>query len=562
MVDVFVGNKEVVTPADTDTVVGVQDGAVKRFTVGALKASAIADIGDFEEGVTTVLGSKVVQGQNMEITQDPVTGALTFNAAAAAEGGATAGPVHRGPLRLVSLGDSNTQGSGNTPWSGSHEALVSRANGKILGVKNAGISGQDCAAIMNRVVVDVLAYEADLVVAQMGTNNTYQASVILPYLDNLAKLILGNTKETVLVICSTYPSTTGTYPALAQQIEDLVASFNSPRVLYAPTHEALGDATTGYMKAEYADDDTVHTGDAGGLAVADCILGVISHLLTNVSPLEVPKLPTSSSTFNPILNNRMETGNISNFTLSGSVTGEYVASDPGIRGGYGRFTFTGAGAEVRVTPNSSFNIKEWRGRRAYLSGRIRIPSASASSYLLQLQTAVMAGMLSGYDLGGSFTGLNNVTRFAGRNEWNFFYLEFDIRNDAVFSTTSQTLLYIASLTGGDVVVDVTDLNFGIVGHARSGYRRAPVNVRYDVNKTLTGESIVRFDCANGARTLTLPSYAEAIGPIEVIRTDATSNVLTVTPASGTINGQTSVTIEGQLTKKTFYPDTSSNWIML
>lgn len=519
MVDVNVTSKEIVTPGSGDTVLGVQSGQVKRFLVSALP------------------------GQG---------------------GGGTVAPSAqpRGPLRLVSLGDSNTQGSGNTPWSGSHEAIVSRAGGKIIGVKNAGISGQDCAAISNRIVTDVVAYKPDVVVMQVGTNNSYQASVILPYIESMVKVLLGAT-DAVVVVCSTYPSTTSNQATLAAAIEDLVVAFDNSRVLYAPTHEALADATTGYLKAEYADDDTVHTGDAGGLVVADTVLATIAHLLTDVSPLEVPKLAATGA-YNPITNNRFESGALTGFSTVGAVTGTYVESDPAVEGGFARFEFAvGTGAEVKLAPVSGFAIKEWAGKRAFIAGRVRV-SSSSSGYTMKFQLSpFVASMLGGYNQQGSFVGLDIATRWAGRDEWNFFYMEFDIKKDAVLSATSVQLLYSANVNNGSVIVDLTDMYCGIVGPAHAGYKVQDSNVKLDANKTLTTESLVRFNCANGARTLTLPSVANAAGPITVIRTDSTTNVLTVAPASGqTIQGASSVTIDGQWTKKVFYPDPSSNWIML
>ena len=73
--------------------------------------------------------------------------------------------TRRGPLRLVGIGDSNTYGYAQTPWSSSYESAVSLSGGKLVGIKNSGIAGQTSAQIAERIYRDAIAYYPDVVVA-------------------------------------------------------------------------------------------------------------------------------------------------------------------------------------------------------------------------------------------------------------------------------------------------------------------------------------------------------------------------------------------------------------
>ena len=367
----------------------------------------------------------------------------------------------------------------------------------------------------------------------------------------MANAVLGSSNA-VFAMCSTYPAANDGAQALAVQIKALAASFNNPRVVYVATNEALVDPATGFLRASYAataSGSEVHINDLGGQAAGQAILTALAPLLSQVDP-QYPAILTSASAAGPILNGTFPSS-ASGVTSSGTVT--WAASDTGIVGGYARVAVTST-AFVTLSPASGFDITQWRGKRVRISGKLRVTS-TATSYTGQLLPS-WSGM-GGVDFVGLGQTFNTFNGNLGN--WRFFNIDFDVPVDAVYSSSNWNFIAIASVVGGTVNVDLAELNTEIIGPMRTSI--APMTVASGVssNTTLTTQSFVSVDASGAARTITLPAVATVTKPITVMKKDSSANAVTVSPASGTINGAASVNITTQYAGLTFYPD-GSNWL--
>lgn len=474
------------------------------------------------------------------VTFDPFTQLITDEAARAAVAEAAGGgSLMRGPLRFVGLGDSNMFGWDNSPWSSIGESVVAASNGKIVHAKNAGVGGQTSAQIHGRISSDALPFKPDVVIAQIGTNDSANSAIVLQYHAANADAILGQTKDCIYVMCSTIPRTNAAYVSLAASIKALAESYNNPRIRYAATHEALIDSGTGFLKAEYSlgGGDQVHITDLGAAAAADAVLASLSDVLAGVSRVR-SVYPSSSFTTQLFLNPYFDSAVANNVVSSGSgVSTAFVASDPGVTGGYSRSTFTAGGTGyVRLSGTSTFsNIAAYRGKRVFVSGKIRI-GGSATSY---------NGLVDGGQVGNLFSGVSNVAGSfctqtnaadSARGVWRFFHVEFDLATDARFSNGTVNFVTLASIVGGDVTIDIAELCFGAVGDAFFPASKRPTVASVSANHTCTGETLIKVDASGGARTITLTTAASAPSQVTVIKTDASANAVIVAPPSGTING--------------------------
>lgn len=101
---------------------------------------------------------------------DPVATGLLRTRMALAEGR---------PLTIVALGSSSTQGTGASSEKATYPAqldaiLSQRHPGQRIAVLNRGIGGESAGANLGRLAGDVLAARPDLVVWQIGTNDSFQ----------------------------------------------------------------------------------------------------------------------------------------------------------------------------------------------------------------------------------------------------------------------------------------------------------------------------------------------------------------------------------------------------
>ncbi len=475
---------------------------------------------------------------------------MSYDATLGAEGwtvkpipGAAAGAVStlRGPLRTIGLGDSNCFGYGNTPWSSFYEATVALSGKKLIGVRNSGIAGETSAQIIERLVRDCAAYLPELVLAQIGTNDARNASVVLPALTNLCTAFLGNVPNGTLVVCSTYPATNANATALATSIQALVASFGTSRIRFADTCTALADPATGFLRSEFSmgGGDTVHINHLGGLACASVILPVVADLTANVQPLRAPIVSTGSTKY-PIRNGTFPSA-LTGFDVDVSGVSSRLASDPGIVGSAIRATFAaGNQGNLRFNAPSGFDISAFRGRRVFVSGKLRIQS-SATSFNCQLSQSDPINALNGVNVGGSFQTMQACGGLNDAN-WFDFYYEYDVPQAAVFSSGDKRIATVTSVVGGTVTVDAAECFFGIVpiSGRLSDLGSLIVSQNATSNQQVGLQQQWTVDATSQAINFSLPLVANAPGPITFVRKDATANVVTIT-ANGAelINGASS-----------------------
>jgi lysophospholipase L1-like esterase len=82
----------------------------------------------------------------------------------------------RGPIRIVALGSSSTEGEGNVvPYPFRLQGqLREKYPGRVISVLNRGISGQEAPAELARMKKDVIGEHPALVIWQVGTNAVWQ----------------------------------------------------------------------------------------------------------------------------------------------------------------------------------------------------------------------------------------------------------------------------------------------------------------------------------------------------------------------------------------------------
>lgn len=77
---------------------------------------------------------------------------------------------------------------------------------------------------------------------------------------------------------------------------------------------------------------------------------------------------------------------------------------------------------------------------------------------------------------------------------------------------------------------------------------------------LSTDAVVLANAATGAFTVTLPAVAAGL-MLRIKKIDSTTNLVTVAPASGTIDGAASVTMGIQWQSRTFVSD-GTNWFLV
>ena len=78
----------------------------------------------------------------------------------------------------------------------------------------------------------------------------------------------------------------------------------------------------------------------------------------------------------------------------------------------------------------------------------------------------------------------------------------------------------------------------------------------------TGDSVVFCNASGGARTITLPAPAETVGKLMAFRkTEGSANAVTLSPASGQINGAASINLTAAAPGATVASDGSNYFIV-
>jgi len=514
----------------------------------------------YDDTTGDIIGLKDQDGSEKSLMTMDAAGAMQIGGAAptdeqvAAINGALGAGGGAKPLRTIGLGDSNCFGYGNSPWSSFYESAVSKSGGKLVGVKNAGVPGENSDAISKRVLTDVMPYAPDLVIVQIGTNDNRVASAILPYLSKIINTVIDYSETCIVLVCSTFPARSGSAAALALLESSLVAEYSSSRVRFCDTAAALSVDGTGVLRTDYSNDD-VHLTTAGGDAAGAAILASIADLLVSV---EVPTTPTVSSASTSMF---LANGNFSTDTTGWSADGTGVltrVTDQDVSGGVLRATFgVGGGGFIRYTPQAGFGVAAAQGRRMFVKGKIRVDGSGAESYTGQATNSAWGDCFTISNTQGTFSTKNNFTEIIDYG-WRDFYVEFDVSQASAYSTAGQIIAAIVSPTGGPVIVDVAETYAGVV-NIKSKTIEGPQSVSVSANTVLLNQRMTAVDCTGGARQITLPPVGLATGPIVVIKADGSANAVTVVPVSGTINGAASMVLAAtQYANATFYP-IGANW---
>lgn len=196
-----------------------------------------------------------------------------------------------GGTRWVSFGDSLTSTDANgASGNGWVDQVRHRAEGQLLLVRNAGISGNNTTQMLARLQADVIAYAPQLVTLLAGTNDLTQQVTFATYKSNMTTMIETMRAAGITVVLATIPPRSlGT--VTDQRIAE-TTKWNSWLRQYAREngihlldfYSILVDPANGGYKAPLGFTDGVHFSVEGNTALAD-------HVLTNL----LPRLPIATS---------------------------------------------------------------------------------------------------------------------------------------------------------------------------------------------------------------------------------------------------------------------------
>lgn len=176
-------------------------------------------------------------------------------------------------------GDSITEGAGASAvgkrWPNQvHKLLGARVS---QGWINAGVGGDTSAGLLAR-IDDILGTGPELLVVMIGTNDAGHDIPLAAYQDNIeaireAAAVVG----VPLVLCTVPPrSTAPLVPTYNLWLRQWCHHNGIPCV---DTYRPLVDPATGLLAAAYDSGDGVHPSDAGHLAIATAVAGVLDGVL-------------------------------------------------------------------------------------------------------------------------------------------------------------------------------------------------------------------------------------------------------------------------------------------
>jgi lysophospholipase L1-like esterase len=203
----------------------------------------------------------------------------------------------RAGYKWIALGDSITQGSSDVP----HNILGNeyfaqtalKSQGRLIPLRNAGISGNTSAMMLARIQTDVVAYQPDICTILAGTNDITQnvpPTTIRSNIEQMVQILLANGILPVLMTVCPRQDNDAYLPAVSQTnilIRDLADKYGIPCL---DIHSVLVDPTTGHYLSGYCASDGlgIHPSRQGHDAISNYMANAFNQWLYPRSPL-LPK---------------------------------------------------------------------------------------------------------------------------------------------------------------------------------------------------------------------------------------------------------------------------------
>jgi lysophospholipase L1-like esterase len=321
------------------------------------------------------------------------------------------------PLRIVTLGDSLTQGPdvatglNNQVWNYSPGAAGFVTGGVMLSgprlslIRNAGIAGQTSTQIAARINTDALAYNPDIVTILAGTNdlvslNTNFASGLTTLMNNLQTMVQACLSAGVVPVLVTPPPHV-TYPSIAKLIQwfyyDLARAYRIPLF---DMYRLCVDPLTGTYLSGYSGDG-IHPQRAGVTVLAPAFATFLNNL-TTAAPYKASYAESVAAT----------TGTEANLILNGNFARSASPPRPDSWGSAG-----GVGSDALVAASAPYNGNTYTrtvtsgSQYAIGNGANMIPVATytAGTDVLQITGAInvnIATYASNYNLALTETTLS------------------------------------------------------------------------------------------------------------------------------------------------------------
>lgn len=195
---------------------------------------------------------------------------------------------HRGPRRVIAIGDSVTQNDSSQGGSGlwtegngyfetSLRMLGQFLPGGLIFVRNAGIGGNTTSEMLARVDTDVIAYKPDLVFVMAGTNDILPGATDADYaafFSTLEKLVVRLLLSGADVVLSTCPTKDAAPAEVAKAIPWYYLLANHYGIPLVDAHRVTADPVTGQYLSGYSDDGT-HPNQTGIAAIAEQVVATV-----------------------------------------------------------------------------------------------------------------------------------------------------------------------------------------------------------------------------------------------------------------------------------------------
>jgi acyl-CoA thioesterase I len=219
-------------------------------------------------------------------------------------GGAVGAPLankDQGPLRILAIGSSSTQGIGASAPNFTYPAQLQIDLGVALGrdvvVKNAGIGGETAPATLGRLKSALAKDKPDLVIWQVGTNDAVGEGGDVEFRDQVeAGLKLARDAKVPLVLLDQqyFPAIkdVSRYERFVRIVQEVGAAFHAPVFSRYALMKAWGAQSPGLLR-DMLWQDGFHMSDRGYRCLAQDLAEDIAPLWAR--PLDVAASPGASS---------------------------------------------------------------------------------------------------------------------------------------------------------------------------------------------------------------------------------------------------------------------------
>lgn len=358
--------------------------------------------------------------------------------------------------RTVFLGDSITLGGTNNDlaksdldW-GMIGSMLS--GGRLLYVRNAGVSGDRLSQMAARLDVDVLAHSPSTVVFLPGANDAGDGAALASFATQVRGIVDRiRAAGARVILCTTTPHVSTTRQGFIQRYILWMRDYAAREGLaLSDFHTALVDPATGGMKTAYTTDN-LHPIPAGTEVMAQTLAATVGEYMAPLaSPL--PSFQTTGST-NLIANALFLTdtnadGVADGWTKTGVATSSLVAGDEGALGNWQRLTDPACTTQsflqlASIAPSSGIG---WAaGDRIAFVARVRATIADTTSGTWSLQVNTTGGST------GSASPIRLYTRSLASG---VLYYEFTVPTG---TAGIQPTLIKAAGTGGAATLDMAQL---------------------------------------------------------------------------------------------------------